>query len=81
MTLALLLAASSLVALANASDGILMGQGKAPKDPVEVHVSFFLEKLLAVDEQNHRFEVSLNERPRGDKSGTATSPSSPAQWN
>ena len=47
------LVAATLVSSANADP--LMGQGVAPKDEVEVHVSVFLEKLLDVDETNQRF--------------------------
>lgn len=47
------LVAATLVSSAIADP--LMGQGVAPKDEVEVHVSVFLEKLLDVDETNQRF--------------------------
>ena len=41
-----------------ASADPLMGQGIAPQEATPIYVSFFLEKLLDVDEQNMKFEVS-----------------------
>lgn len=54
------LAIVALLALCHpaSGDGVLMGQGRGPKDPVDVYVSIFLEKLLAVNEQTHQFTVS-----------------------